>query len=41
MKSYILGANRELSLLFQTYPTVSAMAADLILPTAMWVEKGV
>ena len=21
------------------YPTVSAMAADLILPTAMWVEK--
>jgi len=23
------------------YPTVSAMAADLILPTAMWVEKEV
>ena len=21
------------------YPTVSAMAADLVLPTAMWVEK--
>ena len=22
------------------YPTVTTMAADLILPTAMWVEKG-
>ncbi|MCD4621952.1 molybdopterin-dependent oxidoreductase, partial [Proteus mirabilis] len=30
---------RNFIIVSDPYPTVSALAADLILPTAMWVEK--
>lgn len=32
---------RNFIIVSDPYPTVSALAADLILPTAMWVEKRV
>ncbi|MFP1527295.1 molybdopterin-dependent oxidoreductase [Escherichia coli] len=31
---------RNFIIVSDPYPTVSALAADLILPTAMWVERG-
>ncbi|MFQ7388344.1 MAG: molybdopterin-dependent oxidoreductase [Escherichia sp.] len=34
-----MARSAQLIIVSDPYPTVSALAADLILPTAMWVEK--
>ena len=38
-KFFLVGVTLKTSLLFQTPPIRSVVAADLILPTCMWVEK--